>query len=94
MKKQPKITETTRDNLVKAFWSIYKEKDISKITATEIIKKAGYNRSTFYCYFENVQAVLNYYVFIVSALIGSFLYWNNNKDAINEFDFFKLIFKL
>ena len=176
MRKQPKITETTKDNLIKAFWSIYKEKDINKITVTEIIKKAGYNRSTFYCYFENVQSVLNYiedtilkalndiiynrnkkedfenkiffdelvdfnkkygeyivillkkqkdssfllkfnkstkdifykihkkiekneqtnirYVFIISALIGSFLYWNNNKEAIDEIDFFKLIFKL
>ena len=176
MKKQFKASEKTKDSLVKSFWSIYKEKDISNISATEIIKKAGYNRSTFYFYFDNVKSVLNYiediiindlncilknknkikdfekpmffeelvdfnkkygeyivyllkkqknylfllklkkatkeifdrihneiekdeqlsikYVFITSAIIGSFLYWNNNKNTISETEFYKLIFKL
>ena len=60
MNKQPQITEQTRKNIIKAFWSIYKKKDISKITVTETIKKAGYNRATFYNYFDGIQSILDY----------------------------------
>ena len=28
MKKRPKITEKTKNNIVNAFWTIYKEKEI------------------------------------------------------------------
>ena len=73
MKKQFKASEKTKDSLVKSFWSIYKEKDISNISATEIIKKAGYNRSTFYFYFDNVKSVLNYIEDIIFYYICN--YW-------------------
>lgn len=69
MKKKPQITEQTKKNIVEAFWSIYKEKDISQITVTETINKAGYNRATFYNYFYNVQSILDY---IEDEIIESF----------------------
>lgn len=50
--------EQTRENLMEAFWSCYKEKPIGKITVMEICKKAGYNSSTFYEYFKSVYEVL------------------------------------
>lgn len=48
----------TRDNLMEAFWSLYCERRIEKITVKDITVKAGYNRGTFYEYFPDVYAVL------------------------------------
>lgn len=58
MRKQPEVTAQTRQNLVDAFWSLYCEKRIEKITVKEITQKAGYNRGTFYEYFTDVYDVL------------------------------------
>ena len=58
MKKQPQITAQTKQNLIDAFWSLYCEQRIEKITVKEITNKAGYNRGTFYEYFTDVYAVL------------------------------------
>lgn len=54
MKKQPKITEQTRVNFMRAFWELYLTKPIEKITVREISDRAGYNRATFYGYFRDV----------------------------------------
>jgi AcrR family transcriptional regulator len=48
----------TKENITDAFWEIYKREGIQGVTVKEIIKKAGYNRSTFYEYFEDPQDVL------------------------------------
>lgn len=58
MKKQPKITAQTREKLIEAFWSFYSKKKIEHITIKEITDKAGYHRSTFYEYFEDIYDVL------------------------------------
>lgn len=49
----------TRQNLKEAFWRLYKEKKIEKITISEICTVAGYNRSTFYAYFQDIYDILN-----------------------------------
>ena len=58
MKKQPEVKAQTEQNLIDAFWSLYCEKRIEKITVKEITQKAGYNRGTFYEYFIDVYDVL------------------------------------
>jgi CTP:phosphocholine cytidylyltransferase-like protein len=58
MNKQAEITEQTKQNLIEAFWSIYLTKRIEKITVKEITNKAGYNRGTFYEYFQDIYEVL------------------------------------
>ena len=58
MKKQSEVTVQTKQNLIDAFWSLYCEKKIEKITIKEITQKAGYNRGTFYEYFTDVYDVL------------------------------------
>ncbi len=58
MNKQSEITMQTRKNLMNAFWQLYGEKRIEKITVKEITTKAGYNRGTFYEYFTDVYDVL------------------------------------
>lgn len=59
MHKRKENTLQTKQNILDAFWSIYCEKRIEKISVKEITDKAGYNRSTFYQYFIDVYDVLD-----------------------------------
>ena len=59
MKKQPHITEQTKNNLRIAFWSLYAQKPIEKISIKEITELAGYNRGTFYLYYNDVYDLLH-----------------------------------
>lgn len=59
MKKQPHITEQTKQNLIKAFLFLNSTKEIQKITVNDICKLASYNRSTFYQYFSDIYALRN-----------------------------------
>ena len=58
MIKKPDQTAMTRKNLMDAFWLLYEANRTGTLTVREITKKAGYNRSTFYAYFTDVQDVL------------------------------------
>ena len=60
MNKQPQITEQTRKNITDTFWKHYLDKPIEKITVREVAATAGYSRATFYEYFSDVYAVLEY----------------------------------
>jgi AcrR family transcriptional regulator len=60
MKKQPEITEKTRQSFINVFCELYCQKSIEKITIQEIANKSGYNRSTFYQYFTDVYDLLNF----------------------------------
>lgn len=60
MNKQPEITEKTRQRFVDAFWSLVREKPIAKIAVSELTRRAGYNRSTFYEYFLDIDDLLAY----------------------------------
>lgn len=68
MKKTSVVTAQTKQNLTDAFWKIYCDKGIEKITIKEVTEKAGYNRSTFYEYFTDVYDVLEQ---IEDALISN-----------------------
>lgn len=57
VKKQPQITEQTKANLRAAFWSLYTQKPIDKISIKEITDLAGYNRGTFYLYYKDVYDI-------------------------------------
>lgn len=54
MNRQPQVTEQTRAHLMQAFWELYLEKPIDKITIREIADRAGYNRATFYLHYRDV----------------------------------------
>ena len=58
MNKYTEIAQQTRQNLLDAFWELYCEKRIEKITVRELTAKAGYSRGTFYEYFTDVYDVL------------------------------------
>lgn len=59
MNKRTEITSQTRQNFIDAFWSLYCEMGIERITVKQITTKAGYNRGTFYEYFIDVYDVLD-----------------------------------
>ena len=59
MKKQPQITEKTRQNFIKSFWKLYKDKNITKITVRSVCDDSNYDRTTFYRYFSDVEDILN-----------------------------------
>lgn len=59
MKKQPQITEQTKANLKDAFWKLYTEKPIERISIKEITDLAGYNRGTFYLYYKDVYDIFS-----------------------------------
>lgn len=69
MSKRIEITSQTRQNLIDAFWKLYCEIRIEKITVKDITNKAGYNRGTFYEYFKDVYDVLDH---IENSLVPTF----------------------
>lgn len=60
MNKQPEVTDATREALVDAFFKAARKKNIDQITIKEITDLAGYNRTTFYRYFVDVYALVEY----------------------------------
>ena len=58
-RKNPEVTQETIRRIKEAFWQLYKDKPLEKISVREITAKAGYNHATFYLYFQNVRDVLN-----------------------------------
>ena len=44
--------------IYEAFFLLLKEKEMDKITVSDVIKKAGIVRSTFYNHYENIPALL------------------------------------
>jgi len=60
MKKQPEITEKTRQTFIDVFCELYSQKPIEKISIQEIANKSGYNRSTFYQYFTDIYELLDF----------------------------------
>ncbi len=58
MNKQPQVTEQTKANIRQAFWELYAQEPIEKITVKQITDRAGYNRATFYLYFKDIYDVL------------------------------------
>lgn len=60
MNKQPEVCERTKANLLEAFWKVYNKNTLYKVRIKEITDKAGYNRSTFYQYFSDINDILEY----------------------------------
>lgn len=60
MKKISDVTKQTTANIVNAFWKCYEKTSFDDITVKSITFTAGYNRSTFYEYFDNISNLLDY----------------------------------
>ena len=49
---------TAEDAIYEAFFLLLQEKELEKITVSDVIKKAGIVRSTFYNHYENIPALV------------------------------------
>lgn len=61
-----------------AFLQLLKEKDISKITVTDIVKLADINRATFYAHYPDVRGVVEE---IENEIIGKMM------SILSEFEY-------
>ena len=50
--------EETKKILTEAFFCLYREKPVNKITIKDVTEKAGFHRSTFYEYYEDIYDLL------------------------------------
>lgn len=54
----PGKAETTA-RIKTAFWELYETHALSEISVKQITNRAGYNRGTFYLYYDNIREVLD-----------------------------------
>ncbi len=59
MRKRKQQTECTKADIEEAFWRLYAQKPIEKITVAKVCELAGYNRGTFYLHFQDVYQLLD-----------------------------------
>ena len=78
MKKQPEITDKTRQTFINTFCELYSQKPIEKISIQEIANRSGYNRSTFYQYFSDIYELLD---FVENDLLNYIKGELTNKEA-------------
>lgn len=83
MRKQPERTAKTKRALIDAFWTLYEETPIEKITVRQITEFAGVYRSTFYEYFSDVYAVRE---FIEKDILDAYEVLVNKATGINSLD--------
>ncbi|KAF1305700.1 TetR/AcrR family transcriptional regulator [Enterococcus saccharolyticus] len=47
------------EDFIQAFWQLYAEKPLEKISVRALCELAGYNRTTFYAHFDNIYDLLD-----------------------------------
>ncbi len=78
----------TRNLIKKTFAELINEKkQLSKITVSELVKKANLTRSTFYTHYDNIyQVAEEYQMQTVELLCNEDLILNTKQDILNYFD--------
>ena len=61
MKKQPELTDATRQLIADAFWDLLKDHPVDRITVAMVVERAHVHRSTFYRYYHDVFEILEQY---------------------------------
>ncbi len=49
----------TKNDFITAFWKMYEKFPLEKISVSELCRVAGYNRTTFYVYYDNMFDLLD-----------------------------------
>lgn len=83
-----KSRQFTLGILLDAFWKLYRNHDIEKITIKKITDTAGYNRITFYDYFQDIYDALDCLENKVLSDIEYQLYKLINESENNSNDTF------
>lgn len=58
MSKYESMKSETKNKIRGAFWQLYTQKEISRITVNEVVAICGVNRSTFYRYYTDIYQIL------------------------------------
>lgn len=90
----------TKENIIIAFWEIYREKSINKITIKELMDKAGYHRSVFYTYFKDIYDLLeqeqeDFFVQIdkfLPYILNCFFFNQEDKHTLQKLKAFFLMY--
>ena len=61
MKKQPELTDATRQLIADAFWDLLKDHPVDRSTVAMVVERAHVHRSTFYRYYHDVFEILEQY---------------------------------
>ncbi len=56
--KRVEQSQRTRQNIITAFWLLAQKNGLYNVTISDLMKKAGYNRGTFYVYFFDMNDLL------------------------------------
>ena len=77
-------TGTTKQAFVDALCQLACKRPIAKVTVKEIADKAGYNRSTFYQYFQDVYDLLDYLASLAVQRIKANVIENIQAQHVGE----------
>ena len=84
--------ENAKSIFVEAFWSVAKNKGIAKVKVEDIVKKSGYNRTTFYRYFKDINDLIeNAQVSLLDLVTNIFhdeIYLHNYDNMVEHFHIF------
>ena len=58
MERRSSVNNTKNDFII-AFWKLYEKQPLEKISVSELCRIAGYNRTTFYVYYDNIVDLLD-----------------------------------
>ena len=81
-------SKKTRNLIKKTFAELMNEKkELSKITVTELVKRAEITRSTFYTHYDDIYEVINdYQLETIELLVSDDKILNSIKDIYDYFD--------
>lgn len=81
-------SKKTRNLIKKTFAELMNEKkELNKITVTELVKRAGITRSTFYTHYDDIYDVVNdYQMETIELLLSDDKVLNSIQDIYNYFD--------
>lgn len=81
-------SKKTRNLIKKTFAELINEKkELSKITVTELVKRAGITRSTFYTHYDDIYEVVNdYQLETIELLVSDEKVLNSIQDIYDYFD--------
>lgn len=81
-------SKKTRNLIKKTFAELINEKkELNKITVTELVKRAGITRSTFYTHYDDIYEVVNdYQLETIELLVSDDKVLNSIQDIYDYFD--------
>ncbi len=85
MRKQPEITDATREAFVSAFCRLSEQNPGKNITVRQITDCAGYNRTTFYRYFSDVVAIRDHLENVLIRTLKDRLKERGNSEVDDSF---------